>query len=322
MALSRTKQPWLKTKRVRRDYSRKSFTNPLFRSGQAIGRRWRGLLTGIGALAAFGGWIWFAAFSPAFTLDDIRITGAQNVATWEIRDEVQSVLKRHRWFVLPQKSILIVGEKDIEDALNDRFFFETLTVTKRPPHTLDITLKERVSAVLIAMPGGNQGLIGLDGMVTKLYPAGEALDVVPKLGPLIAAPTAPKVPTGYSVVFDDRDEKLELRQKAVRPEVVQAAIDLPKAFAAAFGKAPTVSQVRLDGLQAQNLRLVTSEGWSIMLNADDDLKSQLGNAQLVLKAKVGPDHRNVEYVDVRFGEKIFLKCKDDTMCDMTKGAKT
>lgn len=304
--------PWMKSRRVRRDYSRKSFTNPLFSTGRERergGRRWRRTLTVGAALAAFGGWVWFVAFSPTFRVTDIKIQGEQNIAEWEIRDTVNETLARRRWFVLPQSSLLIVPESAIVDALNERYVLESLDVTKMPPHTLVVTLKERVSAVLMPLPDGSQALIGLDGMVTRLYAASEALDAVPRLGPTKAEPDAPPKPPAYPVLYDDRSETFKLRDTAVRPEVVKAVIAMPKAMSDVFGSGPTLAQIHLDGAQSQTLRVVTSEGWAIYLNAGDDLQTQLSDAQTILKTKIGPDRHDLEYIDVRFGEKVFFKLR-------------
>jgi len=302
--------PWMKARRVRRDYSRKSFSNPLFSSGRGRGgTRWRRVLTIAAAALALGGWTWFVAFSPAFRITDIRISGEQNLAEWDIRDTVNETLSRRRWFLLPQTSLLVVPESAVVSALNERYVLESLEVTKVPPHTLVIALKERVSAVLMQMPDGSQALIGLDGTVTRLFAPAEALDVVPKLGPSKGETAESAKPPAYAVLYDDRPETLKLRDAAVRPETVKAAIDMPKAFAAVFGNAPTLNQIHLDGTQAQTLRVVTSEGWAIYLNATDDLKGQLEDAQTILKTKIGGDRHNLEYIDVRFGEKVFFKLR-------------
>jgi len=111
------------------------------------------------------------------------------------------------------------------------------------------------------------------------------------------------------VLFDERDETLELREDALRPNVVQAAIDLPRLFEERFGRAPYFEELRIDGKDAQTIRLRTSEGWSIYLDAAQDLGGQLMNAEVVLKTKVGAQRPQLDYIDVRFGEKVFFKLR-------------
>ena len=301
---------WLRSRSVRRDYSRKSFSNPLFepaRNGQG-GRRWRSrVIYSVGAVA-LGGWIWFTAFSPTFRITDIQIRGADRIPNWEIHDAVIEALKKRRWLLFPETSILIASEEDISETLNERFVLESLSITKKPPHTLVIDLKERVSAILLQLPDGSQGLIDLQGTITRIYKPEEALEVVPKQGPTLDEQQGHSR-AHYPPLFDDKNDEITLRAQAVRPEVVQAVIDLPKLFDARFNRAPYLTETHIDGMSSQTLRVVTSEGWAIYLDASGKLQEQLDNAQTILKTKVGPDRKNLNYIDVRFGDKIFFKLK-------------
>lgn len=302
--------PWFRPKRVRRDYSRKSFNNPLFRPSRERGPAvWRGRLTALAVLAAAVGGVWLVGFSPAFRITDIRISGNEGIPTWELRDAVSDALKKRRWLILPQSSLIVASEAAVRDALEERYVLESLSVVKRPPHALEVTVRERVSAVLLQMPDGRQGLIDLQGEVTRLYRPEEALETSSKLGPLLdgSASSVPKV--RHPVLHDERDEKLELREEALAPEVVQAAINLPRLFQERFGRAPYLEEVRLDGKASRTLRLRTSEGWSVYMDASHDLTAQLLNAESVLKSKVGAQRPQLDYIDVRFGEKVFFKLR-------------
>jgi hypothetical protein len=300
---------WFRPKRVRRDYSRKAFANPLFRPAREDGRsRWRGRLTALAVLGALGGWIWFVGFSPTFRIDEIEIRGNETIPKWEIRDAVTDALKGRRWLFMPKSSLLVVSEAELADALAERYVLETVTVSKRPPRTLVVELKERVSAVLLQMPDGRQGLVDLQGTVTRLYRPEEAIEAVRKLGPTLGEREGAPRPT-YPVIIDERDERLELREEALKPNVVQAAIDLPGLFEERFGRSPYYEDVRIDGKAAVTLRVRASEGWSIYLDAGQDLREQLMNAEIVLRTKVGAERAQLDYIDVRFGEKVFFKLR-------------
>lgn len=303
---------WFKARGVRRDYSQKTFTNPLFarapRHDISGARRWRTRLLVVTGFFAVMGWTWFIAFSSAFRITDIQVKGNDRIPAWEIRDTVTEALATRRWLVLPQSGILIASKETIVAALNERYVLETLTVTKTPPHTLTIELKERISAVLLQMSDGGQGLVDLQGTVTRLYAPEEALDVIPKQGPTLEEQQG-KSRTSYPVLYDDKHETIKLREKAVRPEVIAAVISLPKLLETRLKREVFFSQAHIDGKSAQTLRVVTSAGWAIYVDATADLAEQMKNAEMILRTKIGNDRSDLDYIDVRFGDKIFFKLK-------------
>lgn len=294
---------------MRRDYFRKRLSkNPLFAPPQERRGRFRFWFTMfIGACAA-GGWIWFMGWSETLRVTEVEINGDQAIAEWEIRDVVRDMLDEKRWGFFPKRNILSFSEDELAGRLNERFVFERLEVTKLPPHGLKIDLVERVSTVLMQLPDGSQALLDLDGAVVRLFRSEEAMDVTVRLGPTLEeTPEAPRSRT--PVVYNDRQAALKLRDKALTPKMVQAAISLPDAFEREFGRGIYVTELRTDGLEASTLRLVTSEGWSVYLDAEQAIDLQLSNADDVIRSKAGGDRRNVDYVDVRFGEKVFLKLR-------------
>ncbi len=302
---------WSRARNVRRDYSRKSFSNPLFepaRGEREIRVRWRRRVLFLAGFAAVGGWVWLTAFSPVFKITEIAVLGADRIPSWEVRDAVTELFKERRWLILPKSSLLVLSEEDVASSLNERFVLESLNVTKRPPHTLAINLKERISAILLQLPDSSQGLVDLEGRVTRLYKTEEALEIVPKLGPSIDEQQG-RTSVRYPALYDDKNEKLSLREQVLRPETVQAVIGLPGLFDARFNRAPYLVEMHIDGVGSQTLRAVTSEGWAIYLNVAGNIQEQLENAQTILKNKVGENRAGLEYIDVRFGEKIFFKVK-------------
>lgn len=299
---------WTRARPVRRDYSRKSFSNPLFETRSGRARVRRGRLVGIIGVAAAAGWVWLAAFSPVFRINDVQVRGAERIPSWEIRDEIDEALAGRRWWFFPKRSLLILSEDDLRSSLNERFVLESLTITKKPPHTLAVEVRERVSAVLLQMPDGSQGLVDLQGSVTRLYKPEEALETIPKQGPTLDEQQG-RERVAYPVLFYDKDEPLSLRKQALRPETVQAVIDLPGLVEAQFNRTPYLAETHIDGASSQTLRILTSEGWAIYLDASRSLAEQLENAATILRAKVGKDRNRLEYIDVRFGEKVFFKMK-------------
>ncbi len=281
---------------LRRDYSYKRFHNPLFKNRPAHRRALfsLGRLTAATVILALCGAVWLFAFSPFFQIDQINVSGSQHIAAWEYRAAVNDVLNQKRWFIFPKRSLLILSEDDLIKQLNDRFVLASAEVVKRPPRTLDLTIKERISSIRLKMPDGSQAILDLDGIVIRLYRPDEVLD-----------PEA----QALNLLVIDKQEALALKTRIVDPAVIQAVIDAPKALDDAFGGTFKISELHLDNKSSRTLRIVTSEGWAIYTDAQQPMRGQLANARLVVQNKVGGDRSKLDYVDVRFNEKVFFKLK-------------
>ena len=58
------------------------------------------------------------------------------------------------------------------------------------------------------------------------------------------------------------------------------------------------------------MQVKTNAGWHIYLKMNDDIKAQLENLDLTLKNSIAPDEQSkLEYIDLRFGEKVYYKYK-------------
>jgi hypothetical protein len=294
---------------VRKDYSRKRFSNPLFGGERGAARpgRLRRRLWFLAGLTVLAGWAWLLVWSDVFRLSRIEISGNDQIPAWEIRDAVEEVLGERFWWVVPKRSLFLASEAEIAARLQDRFVLESLEVTKQPPRTLRLVLKERVSSILLQFPGRSQALLDLTGAVIRLFRPEEALDASVRLGP--SKDGKAEAARRYHVLFDDREEGVRLREKAIGPSVAEAVTQLPKLVEETFGNAPYVTELHLDGKASRTLQVLTSEGWAIYVTAEAPLRDQLANAKTVLKDKIGAGRKDLEYIDVRFGEKVFFKLR-------------
>ena len=279
---------------VRRDYSQKRYQNPLFQRQLQRGKGgWpRRLIIPILILAAVIGWCWFLFFSEIFQIREVVIAGQQRLQEWEVRDVVDDTLDRRRWLIFPMRSVFMLSEETLKQALDDKLVLESVDIQRRPPRTLIVNIKERVSSILVMMSDGAHAMLDLDGTVIRLYRPDETIPA-----------------TDAKILLIDGQGPLSLRDAPVDAAVVNAVIAAPSALAHAFNGALTLVEVHLQQVASHTLRLVTSEGWGIYLDAKQPLDSQLANAELILRTKVGDDRKRLDYIDVRFQEKVFFKLK-------------
>jgi len=84
-----------------------------------------------------------------------------------------------------------------------------------------------------------------------------------------------------------------------------------------FVQSDTLSQgeVYIQGVIFDNIgnifdaQITTKEGWQIFINSEVDLEKQLISLLQILEEKI-KDRSNLEYIDLRFGAKMFYKLKE------------
>ena len=292
---------------MKRDYSRTRYENPN-RSGRPA-RAWqpKRWMLPAAVVAAVVGWAWFLAFSDAFRITDIRIDGNDRIQDWEIEDALDDLMSERYAYVIPKRSLILLPEKDIRETLLSRFVLDSVSVTKEPPHTLILEVKERVSTIFMLLPDGSQAMLDLSGDVVKTYRPEEALEISRGYGPTIVTHENPA--EGLPVLFSDVTVPLGLRDAAVSPSIVKAVIAIPGLLEQTFGSRVRSDEIHIKDLDSTTLRVVTTEGWSIYLNAERPIPEQLSDAKTVIQGKLGDDRRSLDHVDVRFGEKIFIKTR-------------
>ena len=225
---------------------------------------------------------------------DIEVSGNDRVQTWEIQDAVKGMMRERRWLVVPKSNILVLPESEFTARLTDQFVLASVELTKRPPHRLDVSVRERASTVTLKFPDGGRAVLGLDGTVVRLYRPAD-----PEPDPKFLEHEA----------LCDQQGNFNLKQKVLDPAVVATMIAAPDAFKSVFTDGVGIKEIHLDGVSSLTMRLVTTEGWTIYVDAKTPLAPQLQNASIVLKEKVGADRPKLDYIDVRFGEKVFFKLK-------------
>lgn len=293
-------------RRLRRDYSGKRFETKTTRR-EGGGRRRRVLWTAL-VLSALAGWTWFLGFSGSFRVDEIDVRGNERVQDWEIRETARELMAERRWGLVPKSGILFLPEDELRERLQERFAFAEVGVLKDPPRRLEIAVKERISTIFLQMPDGSQAVLDLEGVVIRTLLPSEAIDIARYHGPKPPGQDEQDPIEGLSILFSDRNAALAVRERAVDPRVVAAVIEAENAVLERLGGL-SVSSIRVDGLNTKTLRVVTSEGWSVYLDAEQPLEDQLDRAAAVLRASVGADRARLDYIDARFGEKMFFKLR-------------
>jgi hypothetical protein len=66
-------------------------------------------------------------------------------------------------------------------------------------------------------------------------------------------------------------------------------------------------RTEIDRLAGKWMRIVTTDGFAILFDASGDIESQLKNLDVVLREEVGESRGGLQYIDLRFGDRVYYK---------------
>lgn len=235
------------------------------------------------------GAIW-SLYIPKFRIQKISVEGAEILSVEKIIANVSDSIKSKYVFIIPKNHILIASKEEIANNLLSSFpRIKELTVNKNFPNSLAIIIKERQSAALLCAgennppAGGECAYIDEDGFVFERAPyfSGEI----------------------FLKFFDERDVGNSVSDKQLlSEEQFKGLIDFKNYLFRENIKIPSIN-LKKDGIY----ELQTNKGWFILLNERNDFRIAFENLKTAFDSSIKENQKNLEYIDLRFGNKVFYK---------------
>lgn len=294
-------------------------------------------------LAIVGTAAWYVIWSPAFRISSVEITGAAPATEQTLHEILDKKMSAMSWLILPTNNIFFFKEKTALAAMSKKFLFESVQVRKKLPHTVSIEVKEKEPrAVLVT---GNRflavdpaGFVIRDLTEKEIYqlsdlPPGystvqvqglgaESMDVsTPPDTKVTAPPSKTKGPAAAEPVKKNKNPlplivepdpssgqatKKKPGDAAVAPTTLSLILE-------AYSRLPDIAGAGVRWFvvdDASDSVRVTMEGdWTVFLSTSVPFDIQGQRLMLVLKDKVGARKIELEYVDLRYNERIFFRFK-------------
>lgn len=218
-----------------------------------------------------------------FRITQIEISDNQELQADEVKNFVQSQLDRSRLLMFKNNNYFLVKINRLTKDLMTNFNLDGAQVTKSFPHTIKIKLQEKISQ-FIWQRDDTLYLVSAKGVLNRQI---EALDEKY----LILQDFRAIKPSGEQIL---NDNELNLINK------------IGDAWAANFSDDKSLTRMYLsDDLSQLNVQV--KAGYVIKLDATKDINEQLNNLKKVLAENIITDPNSVEYIDLRFGDRIFFK---------------
>lgn len=230
----------------------------------------------------------YAVRTPYLRVEQVEISGTRFLPASEIEQAVRNDLSGFFWFIIPRNNFFFVSDRRISgDVLRMFPQLSGVEIDKKFPKKIAVTVKERQlwgvycfrSPTAVSVP-----CFYLDSRGTAYE---EFSRFEGWLLPLVYGPEAPK-----------------LGEAAISAEKLEFFGEAKAALESAGGRLLSMS---LSTTTPDDVRLGVSEGWEVWITATRPVTEWLSVLKTLLASEVGEKRFGLEYVDLRFGNKVFYK---------------
>lgn len=247
-------------------------------------------------IARFGtfGWLtvltviliaYVAFYSPVFGITDIRVEGASRTTAQTIADKfIVWQMGQRKWLVFRQNNLIVFSKQWLRQNLDDQYSLADVTIKKKLPHTLTVTVSEKAPALV---------------WVTNdaYYYVDENGGISPNIDNAELAASLPNV-------FDETNAPVDQNTDFLPKERIQFIVALKSELA----DIPDLSIQSFSMTSRVNPKInaKTEAGYIITFDSALSLDTQITKLTEVLNttAKETPPK---EYIDLTLGDRVYMK---------------
>lgn len=225
-------------------------------------------------------------YVPYFRIKKISIEGNSSIDSAKIMADVSNYLTGKNFKIFPRNNFLIMPKKEIIDSLLKEFpRLKTVSLSKNFPDAIFVKVEERNNEALFCFQNKDEGCAFIDqnGFVFE---------------------RAPYFSAGVYLSFlNEATTTWKLDFQAVPEEQFKKLVD--------FNNLLTEENIKILQIiiKKENIyELQTSEDWYILLNEQNDSQITYQNLKITLD-QIKDKRKNLNYIDLRFGNKVFYKFK-------------
>lgn len=228
--------------------------------------------------------IYFLFFSDFFSVKKIIISGEKRVNREEIELFIKNNLERKILF-FQTKNIFLVDLDEIKHKILENFNeIDNLEFKRKLPETVELKILEREEVARFCQ-NDNCFLIDKNGIIFK-----EAIKEIQIL----------------RIENSALNREISLGEKIIEKELLVKILEVEKKL-----RELDIFLEKVSIISEDNLHFKTTENWEIFLDPQKDIDWQITKLSVSLKEAIPKEKRkNLEYIDLRFGNFAYPKYKD------------
>lgn len=238
-------------------------------------------------LVIAGGLMVATFYIPSLRLSSIVIEGLSPAETKILREEMEQILAEKYFYVFPKDNFILFPKEKVETLLNANLRIKEFTLEREFPSTLKIFLKERETWAVWCQKDAKTPCLLLDreGFAFVVSPAFSG--------------------TAVLKIIDERNE--EFIGKNILPSVQFQKL------AAFVERLPRRAKEEVSAIEIKvsgnTFHLNLKSGWYLLIDDETDIDTALENLALALNSEIKESREKLEYVDLRFSDKVFYRFK-------------
>ena len=240
-------------------------------------------------LAVLLGGLWYLANLPYLRVDNIEISGIRLLSASEIEAAARENTSGVLWHVFPRGNFFFVSSRGMADNLVQKFpQVSEISVDKKFPNKLMVTVRERTLwGVYCQRPVLHEP----DRRCAYIDQRGTAYEDLASF-------------EGWLLPLINGPQPIVLGQVLVAPDTLQFFAGAKSVLRIINGE---LLSLTLSSSTPEDGQLELAEGWQILVTMARPAEEWSGLLQTILDKDIGPRRNELEYIDLRFGNKVFYK---------------
>ncbi len=285
-----------------RQYKRRRFNNPYFTYRNTVPTSvFTGTLIAIFLPALLLLWIFL---SPSWRIQEVQVVGLTTISLERVTNLVETDIQGDRFFIFPKSHRLFLQDELLLLHLKQEFDFNEVALETKKQQLL-ITVTEAVSE-LVFVQGETGTLMMLDGAMNRPLTEEEQQEISQRTGLQFVT----SIQEADTKVLQPTAPVLVLRNGETG-NAIDTFTSIEPAFFIALDTALRTRLIdphyyELDAAQTTWVRVKTGQGTDLLFDGREDIEAQLNVLDIVID-EYQQNISDSEYIDLRFGNRVYVK---------------
>lgn len=273
-------------RKIKKDYQRKNLRNPFFykKIKAQSPQRWKWFLVLIPL--AIGLIIWFFFAAPVWEIRQIKIDGLSLVPNSELENIVWTQSAQKCDLLFRENNIFLFNKTDLSQQIISHYNFAGIKIEKRLPNTLHLIISERPYAFI--------------------FQEGSALFYASPDAYIIREKTVSEENKKKYFILENRNSQSLINEKNklnLSAEYLNFIFNLNNLLKA---KPDLPVEKFIIDQEFNTVKLKIVNGPLVYFNVKGPADSQVNYLSLVKKEKIKDNFSKTNYIDLRYGDRIYI----------------